>query len=149
MGCVARTWCMAAVIIIPHPEALAYFLLSGPEWTGEGIWPLITYSFPGIKMTLRALQPSPLQRDYSSSPKDCLLPSFLPIFLMKPRRAAPHSHLAAPFPGSTSIYSVPGEEKWPAVAMVTRVPLKSKAFCGSDPKACSGSCAKLYLLCPS
>lgn len=125
-----RTWHMAAVIIIPHPEALACFFLSGPEWTQEGSWPSITHSFPGLRMALRAPQPSSLPRGNSSSPKTALLllPSVSPMNLS---RAAAHSHLAAPCPGSANMGpSAPGDKPWTAVVMVTGVPPKAKAPVG-------------------
>lgn len=100
-------------------------------------------------MTPRALQPSPRQKDYSSSPRDCILSSFLPIFLTNLRRAVPHSRLVALFPGSISMVpGRPGDEMWPAVAMGTGVPPKAKASAVLTPKlAHSGSHTRLYLLC--
>lgn len=86
-------------------------------------------------MTPRALQPSPWQKDYSSSPRDCILSSFLPIFLTKLRRAVPHSRLAALFPGSISMVpGRPGDERWHAVAMGTGVPPKAKASAVLTPR---------------
>ena len=61
-------------------------------------------------------------------PQSCLLSSCLPVFLRKLSRAASHSQLAIPFLGSTNMASsVPRDEMWTAVAMVTGVPLKAKA----------------------
>ena len=133
-------WYLEAVVMTPHPEALAYFLLSGAESIrggGVGGHLAVDYTFRP-RHEDGSEGPSALSaKGQFQLPKDFVISSFLPIPLMNLSRAAPHSHFAAPFPGSASPRDVhrPRDEMGPAVAMVTGVPPKPKAPVVLTPQA--------------